>query len=227
MKTFYGIVSGGALIAAFGINAISAQAQDFTSPYFNIAIARATPAGARRTTAGNRNQQRLVQAQVTRGREVIRNGNATTTFHPTGDLVIDRAFTHNVKLYEQEARKQNLATNDLAATVSAVIDVGLQLYKGIPELTPPQFESVVSRVRSDLLKDPKVQGMDDRTKQALHESWANTLVEMAAGMHQARRANDEAALARERARVGKILHGLLGASPDAVKVSKTSVALPD
>ncbi len=218
----------GVLVAAMGACAATARAQNYTSPYFNIAIAAATPPGivVRRTVRSNVQDQRAMQAQIVRGKQTIRDGKATTIFHHTGDVVLDPSFANYVHLYEAEARKENLPLNDLAVTISCFIDVGLQLYRGIPELNAKQFDSVVARVRGELLNDPKVQGLDDRGKQSLHEAWASILVELSTGVIEARKEDNPVALRQARARVGKKLQALLEASPDAVKVTETSVVLP-
>ncbi len=79
-------VAGGALMVLLGICPATARAQLATDPYFNIAIARATPTRAR--TRRNPEEQRAAQAQMARGREIIRSGRANTAFQPASALLV-------------------------------------------------------------------------------------------------------------------------------------------
>nr|MBA3713949.1 hypothetical protein [Pyrinomonadaceae bacterium] len=227
-------------------------AQNYTSPYFNIAIANATPPGIvvrRRVVPPTREQQlayqRAVQAQRERGRLMIKSGRVETTFQPTGGTIapgvwaevyaqdgnmkqeLERTYNEYVERYETNARKLRMSTNDVAVALGNLISTARVICNDAEPLNEEQFASLVTQLRARLVKNELFAGRDNAEKQRVHEEIAMGWGDIGRYYFEARQAGDLKLLAGVRQSARRIVgYHLNEMSLDNIQVTQSEARLP-
>lgn len=123
------------------------------------------------------------RAWLAKGKQIIAAGRATTEVQMSDGAGVAQKFALYAKLqsaqksqfialtrktanaYAIEIKKYGLKPNDMAATMSAFIDICRQINLGTDELTLAQFKSLYEQVRGEMIKNEALQGMSVSEKQ--------------------------------------------------------------
>jgi hypothetical protein len=106
------------------------------------------------------------------GERLIKEGKATTAFHPSpgGGADAAKRAAEDLKPFAELARQRHVPTDDMAhvAALSVAIDFAILTGK---ELSDSQYRAVVKLLGRRYLEDPRWAALPDFARQELAESW--------------------------------------------------------